>query len=488
MASPDRSSFKTEDVVADIWAVVGLPSSALPSLRIPSADTLVFRSSYKISAFAPATIGASALAAAQYYALRNGLDKIPSVTVPLDHARLEFNSQQYQWLDIWAKTPPKIGINSVGGLHKTADGYVRIHDLFPNHVRGTMEILGLPQDATREQVASKTIDWEAVNLETKGIEGKVAIYAQRTYAEWDALPQSSAIATTPILVQQIASGPKKVLLPTTPAHNKALTGLKVVELTRVIAGPVAGRALAAHGADVLWVTSPNLPDVESLDSDFSRGKRTIQIDLHKADEKATLLELLRTADVFIQGYRPESLAAYGLSPEELTNINPSIVIANMSAFGPSGPWSKRRGFDSLVQTASGMTVSEAAHAGEGQTARTTPVPALDHGSGYLLAVGIIAALYKRATEGGSYQVDVSLAGTMKYLRSLGQYPGREGFQCEPMPATIKEVPKQFIDVKESGFGGKAMALRHSASIDGVEVGYEGVPKPLGSDEPKWKQN
>ncbi|KAJ6790066.1 hypothetical protein PWT90_03977 [Aphanocladium album] len=486
MTSLDRSTLKTKDVVEDIWASVGLPRSALASLRLPSADTIVFQSSYKISMLGQATIGASALAAAQYYALRNGLTKVPDVIIPLDHARLEFNSQSYQWQDIWADNPPNVELNTVGGLHKTADGYVRIHDLFPNHIDGTMEILGLPRDATREQVAGKVANWNAVELETRGTEeGKVAIYAQRTYAEWDALPQSGAIATEPILLEHLASAPRSVL-PPTGSHNKALAGIRVVEFTRVIAGPVAGRTLAAHGADVLWVTSPNLPAVDFLDSDMSRGKRTIQLDLHKTAEKEKLLELLSTADVFLQGYRPESLATYGLSPGELVKINPNLIVANLSAFGPSGPWSKRRGFDSLVQTASGMSVSEAEHADNGETARMTPTQVLDHGSGYLLATGIMAALYRRATEGGSYRVDVSLAGTMKYLRSLGQYPGQEGFKCDPLPANIKQIPKQFIDLKQSGFGGQAMAVKHSAEIEGVEVGYEETPKPLGSDEPKWK--
>lgn len=489
MTSPDRSKLTTSDVAEDIWTSVGLPSSALTSLHLPSADTIVFPSSYRIGVLAQATIGASALAAARYHALRNGSPRVPDVTVPLDHARLEFHSQQYQWLDSWARDPPDIAFNKVGGLHATAGGgHVRIHDLFPNHVAGTMQILGLPRDATKEQVAEKTIHWDAVELEVKGTEeGSVAIYAQRTYAEWDALPQSTAVSTTPILLQQLHPGPTKVLPPTNPQKNKALSGLKVVELTRVIAGPVAGRTLAAHGADVLWVTSPNLPAVPFLDGEMNRGKRTVQLDIHDAADKATLLDLLRTADVFLQGYRPESLAAYGLSPAHLTAINPSLVIANLSAFGPSGPWSRRRGFDSLVQTASGMTVSEAAHAGLGESARVTPVQALDHGSGYLLATGIVAALHRRATEGGSWRVDVSLAATMKYLRSLGQYPGRQGFEgVEPLPASIKEVPGEFVDVKQSAAFGESKALKHSARIAGVDVGYDEAPKPLGSDEPKWK--
>lgn len=504
MASPDRSALTTKDVVADILTSVGIPLSGLSSLHLPSADTLILPSSFKIGVLAQSTIAAAALAAAQYHALRNNSQHIPSVTVPLDHAALEFDSQIYQWLDIWAENPPDTGLNKIGGLHKTADGHVRIHDLFPNHVAGTLEILGLPPDATREHVAEKTLAWKAVDLETRATqEGSVAIYAQRSYAEWDAHPQSLAVSPQPILIRQLAPGPRKILPPPPPtsaSSSKCLQGLRVVEMSRVIAAPVAGRTLAAHGADVLWVTSPNLPDVPFLDSDMSRGKRTVQLDIRRsAADRARLLELLRTADVFLQGYRPGSLAAHGLAPADLARVNPGLIVANLSAFGPSGPWSGRRGFDSLVQTTTGMTVSEAEHhaaaAGQQQEngasdggARSMPVQALDHGSGQLLAAGVMAALQRRAVEGGSWVVNVSLAGTMKYLRSLGQYPGRTGFEGGDgtrRPANIREVPSQFVDVKESGFG-RAMALKHAASIEGVEVGYDEAPKPLGSDEPKWR--
>jgi crotonobetainyl-CoA:carnitine CoA-transferase CaiB-like acyl-CoA transferase len=257
-----------------------------------------------------------------------------------------------------------------------------------------------------------------------------------------------------------------------------------VEMSRVIAAPLAGKTLAAHGADVLWVTSPNLPDLPTMDRDFGRGKRTVHLDIHKSADKQRLMELLRTCDVFIQGFRPHSLASYGLSPEDLSRINPNIICANMSAFGTEGPWSGRRGFDSLVQTCSGMNVSEAEHAGKGEPARPTPCQALDHAGGYLLATGVMGSLYHRATKGGSWRVDVSLAGVMKYLRSLGQYPGSTGFECKDYVAP-EDIPADYYETRQSGFG-PLMAIRHSPVIEGCEVGWEEMPKPLGSDKPEWR--
>ena len=255
------------------------------------------------------------------------------------------------------------------------------------------------------------------------------------------------------------------------------------ELSRVIAAPLCGKTLAAHGADVIWVTSPSLPDLPRIDREFGRGKRTVQIDIHNAEGKKQLLQLLKDCDVFVKGCRPGSLASYGLLQEELVKINPNIIVANMSAFGPVGPWSGRRGFDSLVQTCSGMNISEAEHAGQGEAARPTPCQALDHGGGYMLAVGVMAAVFHRAIEGGSWRVDVSLAGIMKYLRSLGQYPGSSGFEARDFQKP-EDVPETYFETRETGFGNMT-SIKHSATIEGVQVGWDLMPKPLGSDRLEW---
>jgi crotonobetainyl-CoA:carnitine CoA-transferase CaiB-like acyl-CoA transferase len=208
------------------------------------------------------------------------------------------------------------------------------------------------------------------------------------------------------------------------------------------------------------------------------------LDVDLPEDKETLYRLLEDADVFLQSYRPGSLAAKGFSSDELKKRSRrGIVCANLSAYGPSGPWSQRRGFDSLVQTCSGMNVSEAEHYGAGKPARPMPCQALDHASGYFLATGINAALYKRATEGGSFEVTVSLAGTMKYLRSLGQYEGKTGFDCLMFQGP-EDVDAEKLEEVESGFG-TLRAVKHSARVEGMGVGYEVAPKPLGSDEPVW---
>jgi hypothetical protein len=346
--------------------------------------------------------------------------------------------------------------------------------------------MGLPLDSSRERLAEKITEWASIDLEhVATVERKLTTYALRSYRQWDSLPQSKAIASFPIQVTQISSAEPKPFseLAQLSGGAKCLRGLRVLEMSRVIAAPLSGKTLAAHGADVIWVTSPRLPDLPTMDRDFGRGKRTVQLDINNAADKEQLIKLIKTCDVFIQGFRPGSLAAKGLSPEELVKLNPSIIIANMSAFGPDGPWSGRRGYDSLVQTCSGMNISEAEHAGQGEIARPTPCQALDHAGGYYLASGIMTALYRRATQGGSWRVDVSLAGAMKYLRSLGQYPGSTGFQCKDLEKP-SDVPAEYIEKRPTGFG-MMEAIRHSASVEGCEVGWEVMPKPLGSDTPQW---
>ncbi|KAH6610078.1 hypothetical protein Trco_000098 [Trichoderma cornu-damae] len=485
----DRTSFSTADIVKDVWTSLYLPPHALSSLSLPGHDAApAAPSSFKIGPLAQSSIALSALSVSLFRGGRispspSSPPSVPRVSVPLDHAVAEFKSERLYTID---NQPPGSPWGSIGGLHKTADGHVRIHDAFPNHARGTLELLGLPPDAARRDVAAKVAQWKSVDLETAGTEkGKVAIYALRSYAEWDAHPQSAAIDDNPVLLEQLAPGPPTngISSTSTSTSKRCLEGIRVVEMSRVIAAPVAGKALAAHGADVLWVTCPNLPDLPALDRDLSRGKRTIQLDLHKPGDKERLLDLLRTCDVFIQSFRPGSLAAHGLSPRELQETNPGIVCASLSAFGPSGPWSRRRGYDSLVQTCSGMNVSEAARRGAGEAARVLPCQALDHAGGYLLATGIAAALHRRSRLGGSWSVHVSLAGVMKYLRSLGQYPDQTGFEGRDF-GTQSDVPADYLKTRETAFG-SMRAVKHSASVEGCEVGWEEMPKPLGSDEARW---
>lgn len=478
----DRCGFLARDIVREIWTGLQLPQNGLKSLELPGDDGKpALPSSYKIGSLAQGTIALSGLTASLFYSLRNNV-YMPKVTVPAKHATIEFKSERLYTLD---GKPASHVSGPIGSLHKTSDGYVRIHDAFPNHRNGAARLLGLPLPASRADVSAKTRDWASVDLESVGLDNELAMYALRSYRQWDLLPQAKAIADFPISISQIATGPAGLPAHILPGKYPCLRGLRVLEMSRGIAAPLAGKALAVHGADVIWVTSPNLPSLPDTDIDLGRGKRTVQLDLHDDNDRQKLMELFKSCDVFIhQGFRPGSLAAHGLSQEQVAALNPGVVYASLSAFGPRGPWSGRRGFDSLVQTCSGMNVSEAEHYGTGGVARHTPCQALDHASGYLLASGIMAALHRRAKVGGSHAVEVSLAGTMKYLRSLGQYPGSSGFDV-PDFETAKDVEEKYLETYPTDFG-ELRAVRHSVTIKGCRVSWERMPKLPGSYKPEWR--
>lgn len=499
---PNRGAFTTLDTIKHLWSALDLPPGALKSLALPQVDSLGLPSSYKVGHLAQASIALSALAAALIHTVRldsevgrdsdpkddineSSSSSVPRTSVPLDRACTEFRSERYFTLD---GKPPATSQHAIGGLHRTANnGHVRIHDSFPHHRAIALNLIGCTPESTVEEVNESLLKWDAVELESRGIEAGAVIGALRSVEEWDLLEQAKALADVPVIMRRVAEAPKgwKPRLAGSGERTKALKGIRVLEFSRVLAAPVAGRTLAAHGADVLWVTSPNLPDLPALDRDTSRGKRGIHLDLNESNDKKFLEELCEDVDVVIQGYRPGTMAQRGLSVEELAKKSKhGVVVANLSAYGSSGPWSHRRGFDSIVQTQSGLNVSETEHYGEGGASKVLPCQVLDHASGYFLAFGVMAALYKQATEGGSYAVEVSLAATMKYLRSLGQYEGKNGFQCEDI-SSPEGLSPEMLETRDSGYG-RLQAIKHSASIDGLYVGWDLMPqKPVNAGSVKW---
>jgi crotonobetainyl-CoA:carnitine CoA-transferase CaiB-like acyl-CoA transferase len=245
--------------------------------------------------------------------------------------------------------------------------------------------------------------------------------------------------------------------------------VRVLDLTHVIAGPVCRRILAAHGADVLHVGAEHLPTSRTLVIDTGFGKRSCHLDLRTADGRDTMRALIAGADVFVQSYRPGSLAAKGFGPHELAGLRPGIVVLSLSAYGHSGPWARRRGFDSLVQMSSGIADEGARVAGVDEP-RPLPVQALDHGTGWLAAFGVIEALRRQLLDGGSWQVRLSLARTAVWLDGLG----RRDTDFDPID------PAEFMSELDSPFG----AIGY-VGFPGSLPGWMHGPHVPGSDRPEW---
>lgn len=454
-----------------LWLDAALPADALDRVALQGDDPLL-PSSFAVGAAAQAAIAASALAAAELGALRGG--PVQQASVDMLHALAACRSERLLRVD---GHPPPEPWDALAGLYHTGDdGWVRLHTNFPHHREGVLRLLGCAGE--RSAVAEALQGWEALAFEDAAAQAGMCVAAMRSFEDWDAHPQSKAVAALPLVrLERLDDSPPRPL-PSLPKEAPPLQDLRVLELTRVIAGPVAGRTLAAHGAEVLLLTAEHLPSIDALVIDTGRGKRSARVDLRSEAGRETLRSLVGEADVFLQSYRPGALDALGFDARTLSALRPGIVVASLSAYGSQGPWSQRRGFDSLVQTATGFNQAEGEAAGRAQP-QPLPAQILDHASGYLLAFGIQAALMRRALQGGSWRVEVSLARTGHWLRSLGRVP--EGCQA-PEPAA--EQLQAFMESSPSGFG-LLHAVRHPGQLSATPPVFRLPSVPLGTDSPAW---
>ncbi|KAI0762004.1 CoA-transferase family III domain-containing protein [Trametes elegans] len=479
-----------------IWRSLQLPGDAISRLRLTEQPDPAVNSSFRIGTAAQTAIGLSGLAAAELYKLRTGVEQ--EVTVEAQHAVLEFNSEAYYAIE--GEDRSKFALfDDLAGVYRTKDdSYVRIHTNFPHHKQGILDILRC--EPTKESITHAMLQWTAVDFETEAANRKTVATALRSFQEWNAHPQGQALANAPpVQLIRVGDAPKREIrgCPTRP-----LDGIRVLDLTRVLAGPVCGRTLAAHGADVLLVTSPKLPDLPNLDVDTSRGKRTTQLDLAEAGDHERFASLVEDADVFLQAYHPGGLASKGFGVADVAKMRPGIVYASLCAYGWEGPWKERRGFDSLVQTATGFNVaeSEAFATYNGSDAPLTPKPlplqALDHAAGYMLAFGIQAALCKTITEGGSWEVRVSLAAVGRWIRSLGQLDPTVAFgKGPPLPPRDMDDPEvahYAVRITQAKGDGAVVqepkvmtALAHAAKLSVTPVREGEAPLRLDAHFPQW---
>ena len=452
--------------LAGLWQLAGLPGDALRHANLTGADP-VLPSSFAVGTAAQATIAAAALAACELGHARGAPRQ--DVAVDMPHAALECMG----WFSIDGRVPDLW--DRFSGLYRCADGWARVHANFAHHRDGALKLLGLdPATAQRADAERAMLSWRACEFEDRAAKAGLVATALRSFGQWDATAQGQAVARQPLLrIERLADAPPLVL-PELGAQQRPLEGVKVLDLTRILAGPVAGRALAAYGADVMLVNAPHLPNIEAI-ADTSRGKRSAHVDLRTAGGREAMDALLRQAHVFIQGYRPGGLQALGYGPVEVAARRPGIVYVSLSAYGPEGPWAARRGFDSLVQTAMGFNHAEGEAAGDGKP-RPLPMQILDEATGYLMAMAAASALRRQRSEGGSWHVQVSLAQTGHWLRALGRVENGLG------SAIPDKAP--WLESSDSGFG-KLVAVTHSARLSRTPASWARPSMPPGTHPPAW---
>ncbi len=477
MESAETSSFEpashvqAEAALHALWRDAGLGPKALERVQLSGAEP-VLRSSFAVGVAAQASIAAAALAATEVHRERSGVAQ----TLRVDMRAAALECLGYFSLD--GQVPR--GFEKLSGLYPcggaAAPGFVRIHANFAHHRDRALRLLGLREgeQTERGEVEAALQSWSAEDFEHAAAEAGAVVAALRSFAQWDTHPQRDAVAAEP-LVAIDAIGPGDPLpLPVQEASEAPLAAIGVLDLTRILAGPIAGRTLAAYGADVMLLNAPHLPNIAAI-ADTSRGKLSAHVDLHSERDRAALDRLIAGARVFVQGYRPGALAGLGYGPAELAERRPGIVYVSLTTYGERGPWAARRGFDSLVQTATGFNAAEGEALGAGRP-RALPAPILDCASGFLLAFGVQAALLRQGREGGSWHVRVSLARTAHWLRSLGRVCGDERVERADLAARSQRYA--------SGFGA-LRALPHAAQLSLTPAEWTRPSMPPGSHPAAW---
>jgi crotonobetainyl-CoA:carnitine CoA-transferase CaiB-like acyl-CoA transferase len=361
------------------------------------------------------------------------------------------------------------------GYHRASDGRwitFATHHGHPHHFDGVLELLDCAP--TTEACARAVARWDSIELEDAAAAKRLPVGVARSPEEWSAHPQGQWLGARPVIeIERIGDGPPVPV----GVGIRPLSGIRVLDMTHVIGGPMLSRSFAEQGADVLHIGDPSLPDPPLLMLDTSMGKRTAYLDLNRDEQARTFRDLASQADVFVQSWRPGVLEKFGVSPAELAAIRPGIVCVSVSCFGSGGPWAGRGGFDHNAQAVTGISLTES------KDGRPRP-PLTNTVNDYLIAslgaAGALAALLRRDSEGGSYHVRVSLARCSMWLQSLGYVEGWKG-RSEASPFT-RSPPR--LEIRDSVFG-KIRNLACPVHYSETPSYFERLPQPFGASQPRW---
>ena len=452
----------------ELAQIAGLPASAADAVEITGSDP-VFATRYKIVAPGAAVIAATGLAAAELWKLKTGRQQ----KVRVDGRMAAAAMRGARYLKINGQNPAE-DAEKITGFYQLKEGrWIYLHCNFFNLRDINLKVAGAPP--VKAEVAQAVAQWDGLALENAIVEAGGCACLVRSEEEWLALPQMHTVAKLPLLeIVRIGDAPPQPM----PAGERPLANVRVLDLTRVLAGPTCARTLAEHGADVLRVTREDLADMGTTDFDTGVGKLCTHIDLRDPAGDLKLRELIKTCDVFSQSYRPGTLARRGFSPEALAEMRPGIVYVTLSAWGHEGPWAGRRGYDTIVQSANGM-----AYKPGNERPAFLPVSEQDYVAGYLLAYGAMIALARRAQEGGSWFVRCSLAGAGHWIRGHGLLEPAVFASAQPL--TAEEVNAWTVE-HESPIG-RVTNLAPVAQMSETPARWARPAVPRGYHKPEWPQ-
>ncbi len=449
--------------VAAVWRAIA-DRSDLPARLDVTGPAELLPSVFPVTSCATAAVAASLLAAAELGATRNS-SAPPTVVLDTRHVATAIRSERYVRVN---GEPAGAGFAPLSRFWRAADGWIRTHANYAWHRDRLLDVLGTSD--VPEAVGDAVARWDAVALEDAIVAAGGCAAAVRTTDEWLAHPQGVVLDVLPLTESsRIGEAAPRVRAPS----PHALDDVRVLDLTRVIAGPVCTRTLAAHGADVLRIDTPALPEIEAQAVDALAGKRSAFIDLRSPIGDAELEHLLDDADVVVTAYRPGSLDQFGLAPAALAARHPGLVIVNLSAWGHEGPWAPRRGFDSLVQAASGIALADARSE---EMPGVLPAQALDHATGYLAAAAVMVALERQLRDGDTWLVQCSLAQTAAWLLRQSR--------AEPSAAEDDDPAAFLVDMSRNGE--VVTLVAPPGAIDGRPLAWPSPPAYFGASPPRWR--
>jgi CoA-transferase family III len=467
-ASSSEPAAWTRDLLASLGRA---DISNQHDLHIDGCDPVI-ATRFRAGEAAASVIAANATAAADLWCARGGRPQRIEVDVRAAAASLvSFAYLRYQGAAFDRRG------QATTALYQARDGrWIHLHGGFRSR-EGTLELLQCDDDA--DAIANAVASWDAQALEDALAARGVCGAKLRSADEWRVHPQGIALAQVPVVEILRLGDAAREPIPGPRADERGarpLSGVHVLDLTRVLAGPTCARTLAEHGADVLHVRSPKLPSIEPFVIDTNPGKRSCFLDLDRKEDAQQLRALVRDAHVFSQGYRPAALARRGFAPDELAQMRPGIIVVSIDCYGHQGPFAQRPGWEQLAQTVTGMALE---HAGEEHPA-LVPAAINDYTTGYLGALGVMRALARRATEGGSWHVRVSLARTAMWIMSLP----RTAPDAKPGGFDVASIAPWIIEMYSAW--GPLTRLGPIARMSETPPRWDRPPAPLGSDPPAWR--
>jgi len=457
--------------------LMAIAGHGYPEFVTIQTDAPALKTRFYADEAAAAAIAAGAALAADIWTLRTG--ERQSVSVNSREAGAGLVGFMHQKFDDASRAPEMRGQldaarTAASGFHETRDGrYVFLHPSFPDSTKRLLRVLDCPDEP--EAVKAAVAKWDGIDFENAVASAGACAGLARTPEEWDRSEQGRVLATRPVVeITKIADSPPEAFR---KQGDAPLSGVRVLDLTRVLAGPTCARTLAQFGAEAMVISSPSLPSVPFFVTDTGHGKLAAFIDLTTQAGRDRLGELVREGDVFSQGYRQGSLERLGFGPIDLARMRPGIICTAINCYGHEGPWRARPGWEQLGQTVTGMAV---VHGGD-EGPKLQPGAVTDYTTGFLAAFGTMVALERRALYGGSYLVRVSLAQTATWLMGLGVADEERLLNArQPSESEIKAYSMR----SETGFGA-VTHLRPPVQMSRTPARWSRGVVPLGTHPPVW---